>query len=310
MSIEPMPSRRRGLPIWVLSAVLPLMLSLGFVAGMGVAHVRLQKAGPLPSANPAKNPEPPTADPPGSATSTTPTPPLNSGMVAPARVQPVPTTGGNTNPDSSDSPPVATGPGRTDASGPTTGNPKPDNVYGSTRPTVAIKTIQEARLALINDQTGHSPIPQIDYQQMRNASGSVSLVGILNAEQYMTWEALLRRDPQSLDHWLQEAAGLVLGPSQTEQFALSWSLVETRTSVPNWALPSEVTALEDGRFLIVRYLAGTRPGQTHVDIRPLSSLGSEADPAASWSKYGPQIRFDSTDIYRPTGVTGTGPKKP
>jgi hypothetical protein len=312
VSIEPLPAPRRGLPTWVLSAVLPLMLSLGFVAGMGLAHVRLLQTDQRPTPKPSSRPVPSKGEVAGTTSSSDPTPPLNSGILSPARLQPAPSNGGNTTQDPSVIPPVATGGGRTTPPpGPSTGDSKPGNVYGdSPAPVAAIKTIQEARLALLNEQASHGSIPQIDYQQMRNASGTVSLVGILSAEQYMTWESILRREPESLTHWLQASADLVLSPAQGDQFALNWALVETRVSVPSWALPSEVTSLADGRFLIVRYLAGTSPGQSQVDIRPLSSLGSQADSTAAWSRYGPQIRFDDTDIYRPSGVTGTGPKTP
>lgn len=310
MSIEPLPSPRRGLPTWVLSAVLPLMLSLGFVAGMGLAHVRLLQTPQLPTPNPSSQPEPAKGEAANTPSSSNPTPPLNSGTLNPARLQPAPAGSDKPSPDPSVIPPVTAGNGQTPpATGPSTGDQRPGDVYGDS-PVASIRTIQEARLALVNDQAGRGPIPQIDYQQMRNASGTVSLVGILNAEQYMTWEAVLRREPESLQDWLQAAANLVLNPAQTDQFALNWALVETRLSPPSWALPSEVTALEDGKYLIVRYLAGTSPGQARVDLRPLSSLGSQADSTAAWSRYGPQIRFDSTDIYRPSGVSGTEPKKP
>jgi hypothetical protein len=190
------------------------------------------------------------------------------------------------------------------------GDTTPSNVYGNTPAPTTIRTIQEARLALVNDQAGNSPLEHIDYQQMRNADGSVSLVGILNAEQYMTWESVLRRDSQSLQRWLQLSANLVMSAAQTDRFGLSWALVETRVSVPTWALPSEVTALTDGRFLIVRYVAGASTDHPQVDLRPLSTLGAPADPTATWSRYGPQLRFDGTDIYRPTGTTDAAPKKP
>lgn len=193
--------------------------------------------------------------------------------------------------------------------GPVVTHPDPDHVYRVPPPTLpSIRTLTEARTALQSDRTGVALIPGLEYQEMRNADGSVSLVGMLSVEQYMSWEALLRRDPDGLKRWLQSAAELVLSPNQTDRFALSWALVETRVSVPHWALPSEVTALADGRFLVVRYLAGTTGlGEPTVAVREADSLGSPADPGAAWSRFGPQIRFDSTDIYRPTGVT---PKTP
>lgn len=293
---------RRGLPFWVLPAILPLALSLGFVVGMGLAHYRLLGApetvaqAPLPSDVDASTGE-------FIPSSPQPTLPLDAGTLVPAHVEPsepAPT-------DVAVDEPVPTTPATKD--GPVVTHPDPDHVYRVTPPTLpAVTSLAEARITLQNDRTGIALIPGLEYQEMRNADGSVSLVGMLSVEQYMSWEALLRRDPDGLQKWLQSAAELVLSPKQADQFALSWALVETRVSVPSWALPSEVTALADGRFLVVRYLAGTTGlGQPTVAVRAADSLGSPAEPGAAWSRFGPQIRFDSTDIYRPSGVA---PKMP
>lgn len=294
---------RRGLPFWVLPAILPLALSLGFVAGLGIAHYRLlERQEPLQQA-PVQAGEPPAV---GTSTpsSTQPPLPLETVTLNPAHVEPSESASGEVL-DPIDSPPMKPSTG----DGPVVDHPDPGHIYRVTPPTLpAITTIGEARAALQTDRTAIALIPGLEYQEMRNADGSVSLVGMLSVEQYMSWEATLRRDPAGLKRWLQAAADLVLSAKQTDRFALSWALVETRVSVPSWALPSEVTPLADGRFLIVRYLAGTAGlGQTEVAVRSADSLGSPADPTAAWARFGPQIRFDGTDIYRPTGVA---PKSP
>ncbi|HLO04231.1 MAG TPA: hypothetical protein VK191_14055 [Symbiobacteriaceae bacterium] len=290
---------RRGLPFWVLPAILPLALSLGFVAGMGLAHYRLLGR-PAPSQQTPVQAGAPTPKGNSAATSPQPTLPLETATLSPAHVEP-----------SEPTPAVVTDPPTkpTTSNGPVAGHPNPDQIYTVTNPgRPTITTIGDARTALQSDWTGIALISGLEYQQMRNADNSVSLVGMLSVEQYMSWEATLRRDPAALQHWLQAAATLVLNPMQTDRFALSWALVETRASVPSWALPSEVTPLADGRFLVVRYLAGTTGlGQPTVEVRAAASLGSPADPSASWSRFGPQIRFDGTDIYRPSGVA---PKSP
>jgi hypothetical protein len=306
LSAQPIP--RRGLPFWVLPAILPLALSLGFVAGMGLAHVRLTTS-QGPNNRPPVQPGAPSVEQPP-ATTITPLLPQEVATLSPAHLQP-PAPGPVADKPESGTVTQPLEPKPTAPSGPLGGPLNPDRVYKVTVPSrPAIRSIGEAKQALQDDRTGIALVGGIEYQQMRNADGSISLVGMLTVEQYLTWETILRRDPDALKRWLQAAATLVFGPEQADQFALSWALVETRVSVPSWALPSEVTPLADGRFLVVRYLAGTVGlGQPSVEVRQADSLGSPADPKAVWSRFGPQIRFDGTDIYRPSGV-GTTTKTP
>jgi hypothetical protein len=299
------PSRRPGLPLWVLPATLPLALSLGFVVGMAVAN-RLDRpiAAPTPhqtESAPAtatnEEPGPVSADP-------NPTTPLRSAPLSPARVkQPEPSSGPTTN-----APPISA-PTRTEGS--TTAPSRPSDVYGGSAvaDNAPIRTIQDAQLALIADRVGSGPVKGIDYQQMRNTGFGISLVGMLNWAQYQAWEEALRQDPAALERWLTKTAALAFGPDQTDRFAISWALVDTLPSVPPGIQPSEVTPLESGEFLVIRFLAGTkRPGEPAIELRRLDDLGAAAGGQEAWARYGPQIRFDSTDIYRPSGVTGTAPK--
>lgn len=296
----------RGLPFWVLPALLPLALSLGFVSGMGLAHYRsLPPQSPAPAA-PVQAGEPAPSTGPTSWELVT---PLETAMLNPAHLHPSePTTGApKTEEPVVDLVPLTPA----TSSGPTVSPLDPGQVYTVVRPSLPrAASIGAARLALQSDPAHIALIPGLEYQQMRNADGSISLVGMLTVEQYLTWEATLRRDPAALKRWLQSAAEIALSPAQADRFALSWALVETRPSPPSWALPSEVTALADGQFLVVRYLASaTGPDLLSVTVREADSLGSPANPEATWSRFGPQIRFDGTDIYRPTGTDGTTKKR-
>jgi hypothetical protein len=285
-----------GLPRWSLPAVLPVVLALGFVAGMAIATYW---PAPAPSSVqgkqlPPEDPQPQSqaAPRPDSSWQIATVPPLSPPRME-DRADAGPRTG--TGPAPEETPP-----------------PKPVHFTGPAH------DIREARLALLSDfgtyQTGAGTIT-LDYQQMRQAAMGRSLVGLISVADYARWEQALREDPAQLQAWLQKAAARVQEAAARDRFHLAWAVVDVVRYRPEGFTAGEITPLSNRTYLVIRPLASTVDHtKTEVALRPLSSLTAgavtPAEATAPWAVYGPVIRFDSNDLYRPLKAAGAKPIQP
>lgn len=274
-------------PVWALWAVAPLVVALGIVGGMAAATF-------LAAPSPASAGEKQAAQAPPAGTSS---------EAVPAG------TGASTGAPTSS----VTAPGWPSAeptvrpSAPTPGPTGPAQPPAAPR---VVKDLRDAQ-AELNDHfsrysDGSTTIDYIEYRVMRNVGLSVSLVGIVGGENYAAWNRALQQNPQRLRAWLETAAARVLPATSAENVFLAWAVVEVRPDRPTGFTAAEVKALDNGRYLVTRPLAATAdPGQTTVTLRPVVT-GTGGAPAQNtpWATYGPQIRGDSTDIYRPMGISG------
>lgn len=293
-----------GWPRRSLLWAVPAALALGFVAGVAIAvysPARSPRTLPSPASAAAAavgaptgqgEPAPLSPDAPSAGTLT---PVPQSIPVPPAEGSRLPAPVADARPDSAPVTPSA--PPRTPA--PATMN-----------------DARDARLALAREFNHYAgaaaQISQIDHQQMRNAGMSASLVGILSVEAYQGWQRAAHDEPHRLQAWLESAARKVLPAISQERFFLAWAVVDVRSDRPPGFSESEVTALANGRFLVVRPLASTiDPGEATVSLRtpPSPSGGAAVSGAGPWATYGPVLRFDATDLYRPLGTAGTKPKE-
>jgi hypothetical protein len=285
-----------GLPHWSLWAAVPVVLVLGFVIGMALASYGPGRA-PLP-----KQPGS-TAAPGGQNAANTP-----SGSAA---VPQADSSWRIVTPSADPPPPSPAHPwdiGRVDGRT----EPAPPKIQF----TGPANDIIEARKALAADysefKTGDSVL-RFEYQQMRGAAGLTSVVGMIAASDYPKWEAALRMDPDALERWLENAARRVQSAAIRDRFHVAWAVIDVQRDLPYGFADYEVIPLENRSFLITRPLAATVDHtQTEISVRPLESLAAAAanKPAAAtspWATYGPLLRFDTTDIYRPAGASSTQP---
>ncbi|HEY3366623.1 MAG TPA: hypothetical protein VGK74_16330 [Symbiobacteriaceae bacterium] len=277
--------KESGWPLWPLFAAIPVVLALGFVAGMGVATYR---PGVLTPGTLRTGPDQTTMAPPARTT----LPPGDSSWIIP--------TGAGTNLASGASPVTAPNP-IVPPPGPQAVSPDPQDVYFPG----AATTLDEARMALRTDfglyRAGGSVI-FVDYQKMRQASGSPTLVGIISVRDYDTWTSALQTNPDKLKAWLQGAAARVQAAAVKGGFHLAWAVVDVVRDRPNGFDDREVIPLDNRAFLVIRPLAATVDhAKTEISLRTAVELTQGAAGAVNspWATYGPVVRFDSTDIYRP-----------
>jgi hypothetical protein len=281
--------RPRGLPRWTLWAAIPVVLALGFVAGLAIASY---------APGPAAVASPPAAKP----------------NVPPVTVEPT-----TKSSDDSGWQIVTIGPanGR-NASG---FAQQPDNASSDvgTQPaphfTGKATNRLEARLALATDfpifQAGNISF-HAEYQLMRAGDGT-SLVGILAADEYPQWERAVREQPDALKSWLTRAAARVQDASAHDRFHVAWAVVDVLRERPTGFADAEVTVLENRTFLVIRPLAATLDHtKSDISLRPLASLlqsaaNQQVVATEPWAAYGPVIRFDADDLYRPLRTNGQQP---
>ena len=291
--------QERGWPRWALWAAIPVMLSLGFVTGLGLATYQ---AAPAP---PAQADAPPAGHQPAPDTAA-PTSPAGPGPTADQSWQ-VPESGllaNQTSPTLLEPPPIH----EPDLTAPAPGVlPPPSGVYNRPAP----QSLRDARTALAREffryQSGSVAI-RFDYQEMGHAGSRTSLVGLISVGDYRAWEAALASQPQALERWLESAVKKAAPALARDRFHLVWAVVDVVQSRPAGFADYEVTPLEDGTFQVTRPLAATVDyNSTLLSVRPLDSLRLSAagQPTASgspWATYGPLLRWDSSDIYRPTSA--------
>ena len=301
MEYLPEDERPRGLPPWVLWAALPVVVALGFVFGMGLAvYLPPPALGTAAASVPVKGTEPTGESQPTSSTSTGQD---SSWLIvtsdsARAPVQP------------------ASDPwdlGSSQVSTPAPAKPEP-----FTGPSL---NVRDARKALQYEygqyQADGVSIP-VEYQQMTQSASAtgLSLVGIISAEGYAQWEQALRLNPGGLKRWLESAALRAQPAAQTDRFHLAWAVVDVLREYPEGFATNEVIPLNNRTFLVVRPLAATEDHtKSSVVLRPLTSLAASASgrvvtDRTAWTAYGPLIRFDTTDRYRPDRTNGAIPLKP
>jgi hypothetical protein len=179
--------------------------------------------------------------------------------------------------------------------------------------------IVEARKALASDfselKVGSATIA-FEYQQMGQAGGTgKSVVGMIPASSYETWSTALRTEPDVLKKWLEDAARRVQSAAARDRFHIAWAVVDDLRDLPTGFADYEITPLENRTFLVIRPLASTVDyTKTDISLRPLASLDAAVanQPLTApgpWATYGPVLRFDATDMYRPLGVRDTRPVK-
>lgn len=282
-----------GLPLWALWAVAPVVVALGIIGGMAAATYFAPAAGTAPvQTQPSTAAQAPATAAPSSVT------------------QPAPT--GNTKPNTAS---VFTPPS-TEVTGGMEVPPVPRSgvipTSGNTPTGVprAVAGLSDAKAEL--DQyfgyytDGGATISNVDYQLLTNTGYSTSLVGMISVSDYAGWAAALQNNPQHLKAWLETAAARIRPALESERVFLAWAVLEVRRDRPAGFTDGEVKLLKDGTYLVTRPLASTAdPGQSTVALRPAASFAAgAAGTAGPWMTYGPQVRFDSTDKYRPVGSDG------
>jgi len=300
------PSHPRGLPPWTLWAAIPVILALGFVTGMAIASYT----------NPA-----------GSATREAPVaeeqvsvPPVQN--AAPAVTVPAPppdpswriVTSNNAANSPSNVISIPGLPGETPLEDGNIHSANPEPPPKFTGPAI---TIDDAKKALTSDFSSFAQggaAFRVEYQKMTHTNG-VALVGLIRVADYPAWEKAVREAPGELTKWLEDAARRVQPASSREGFHIAWSVVDVVDGWPGGFAKNELTLMDNGTYLVVRRLASTVDHtKTEISLRPLASLQESAankqvtssDP---WATYGPVIRFDSTDLYRPIRTLGHLPMK-
>lgn len=287
-------TRHHGLPRWTLAAAAPVVLAVGFVAGVALAVYW-----PASEAESPVVTSPPTAVPPVTGTSPavlTPSPPL----------PPSPTDDGQLA--------AADGPRASHRSGPL---PLPideptqfaspgmlDPWVEQSRPEA--KTLVEARTALAAEYNlfhvnGRKAF-QIDYQLARDANHNMVLIGIVKIADYPEWARAVRETPSLLENWLRAAAERAKPAALKEKFTLTWTIFEVVNDPPFGFASKEVSPLpRGGGYLVTRPLAAV----TNVE-RSTVTIATVDDPTrpvtateAPWAAYGPVLRFDPSDLYRP-----------
>lgn len=294
---------RTGWPRWALWSCIPVALSMGFIAGMALATYLpspsaapgpSEQGGPTQTAGTPGTPQPPKAN--------QPAPPQDSSWKIPNTPLPQPVM------PVQEDPPVNS----RITPGPQTVPPEPVWSYQNGPPR-DVRMARSALTAMYAEYTGAGPF-SVEYQQMRHAGLGTSLVGLLRVDEYEGWATALQREPEKLQRWLESAARLAQPAAERDHFHLSWAVVEVRRSRPAGFADAELTPLSDGSYLILRPLASTVDHtKEDVSLRPLATLttataGRPVNDGSPWATYGPVLRFDESDLYRPSGLTGTRPR--
>lgn len=307
---------RKGLPGWTLFAAIPLVLALGFISGIALSIYRplpTQTSGPV-QATPAP------AEQFGSATQQGPSlPPTDQGGAPPAasdaRSSPDgQRTGGTAHlpraiDDMPPSPSRTPGPS-TPRDGPTGSNTQPASAHERAE----VRTLVEARAVLTAEfdafRVDGQKLFSVDYQRARDIDYNVVLIGIVKISEYSEWIRAVNERPAQLEAWLKAAAERIQPAALKDKFTLTWTIYETVSDPPYGFASKEVTPDPRGGGYVV-----TRPLAAVTDVAKstiaIASTGtSPSRPASSsnpWAAYGPVIRFDPTDLYRPVPSTTTRP---
>lgn|GEM_PF-1903983 len=308
-------SSPRGIPRWLLFASMPLILSLGFVSGVALS---IYLAVPVPDSPPTTQegleshatPEE-TATSPGPAVQAGNLPDSSPpGLPIPPPTRPVDR--GIQLPPVIDDSPLRTapspGPGAP-ATGPVTSPSTPAATYG-----LAVRDRADARSALAAEFSRYLIDGEVaftvDYQVARDSRQNTVLVGIVKIGEYSEWVREVREHPDRLEAWLSRAAERVRPAAQKEGFHLTWTIFEVVSDVPYGFAAREVTRTPSGGYVVTRPLAAVVDvAKSSVAVASVADLsqGSAASLPGPWAAYGPVLRFDSTDLYRPVGTNSNKP---
>lgn len=275
----------RGLPRWAVWAFAPVALALGIIAGVAASAY-----GPWPA--PAREPaiQAPSAEEPPATAESPAAPP------APVVDQPEPT---------ETEPPAALAAEAAPLLPPAVDDFNSVPATPPVGPSVGeARTLVDARTALSTEfhtfTAGGREWFHVDYQMARDVNYDTMLVGIVKLAEYNNWLTAARDYRDELTRWLTAAARRVRDAAVNEGFNLSWALFEVVPDQPYGFLASEVTPLPRGQgYLVTRLLAAVTDfaGPT-VTIATVPGTGPVTDPDPA-AVYGPVLRFDSTDLYRP-----------
>lgn len=282
----------RSLPRWAVWAFAPLALALGIIAGVAASAY----GPPAAPAEPVSVQAPPEEEPPAPADD-------------PAAPGQMPGTGGS-EPADADAAPLP--PVETAALLPP---PVDDSTYAARIPAAVgpalaeVRTLIDARTVLAGEfaafTAGGRQWFQVDYQITRDINYDTMLVGIVKIAEYNNWVTAVRDYRDELTRWLTAAARRVRDAAVNEGFNLSWALFEAVPDRPFGFLASEVTPLPRGEgYLVTRPLAAVTDF-TGPTVALAAVITPDAGPVTTpgpSTVYGPVLRFDSTDLYRPPSV--------
>lgn len=174
----------------------------------------------------------------------------------------------------------------------------PGQAYGAKVPAGPPRNIDEA-MQTLNREYSRTTIAGVTlvvhgYFPMESAVNGQILAGTLTAQDYPAWETLVREQPEELQQWLEEAAQRVAPAAAASPFQVSWALVDVIAGPPLGYAHHELTALADGRWLVVRPLAASvyLPESARVYLRPGSALAGAATKESRpwsdpWATYAP-----------------------
>lgn len=301
---------RRGLPPWMLFAAVPLVLALGFISGIALSIYRPVQPVPTQTAGPGQTPTLPQVQP-GTAPSASPgdqggSPPTTGGLQGSTDGRQ--SSGTTTLPHAVDETPLpARIPGQNvPLENPAGSNNQPGNTYGRQE----VRSLVDARAVLTTEfgafRVDGQRLFTVDYQRARDIDYNVVLIGIVKISDYSNWVRATREYPHQLESWLRAAAERIRPAAMNEKFTLTWTIYETVSDPPYGFASKEVTPdPRGGGYVVTRPLAVvTNVAQTTIDIASGDSPASRAASTATpWTAYGPVIRFDPTDLYRPVKNT-------
>lgn len=309
---------RTGLPRWALFAATPFVLAVGFVTGIALSSfwpaserseqvARQEQTAPSDTSGNPSNPPPFTLPGPSSGSQSSGSGPAQASdghssagafPLPPAVDEPLPYLSRTYGPTGG-------------FESPATGSNRPIDVYGRRE----VRTLLEARAAL-NGEYDQFLIDgkeafAVDYQVARDANYNTVLIGIVKIADYDQWVRAVRDHPARLQSWLTGAAQRVRPAALNEAFTLTWTIFETVSTPPSGFASTEVTTIpRDGGYVVTRPLAAlTDADKATVTIAAVESQANlPASTRTPWATYGPVLRFDPTDLYRP--VRNTAPTKP
>lgn len=291
--------RLRRLPRWILPASLPLVIALGFVGGVLVSAYGPEIQPPSPP--PASSQTPGDTEPDVPPSDSEPEPDTTTVLPGPPEylvVSPLP----GVLPRDFDEP---------------LGLPEQGGAVGSEQPgpdaepaPLEVRTLVDARKALLAEfsryTSGGRELFGLDYQVARDANYRTILIGIVKIAQYDGWLKAVEEEPEKLLSWLRAAAERIKAAAEAENFRLVWTIFETVSDPPYGFLSKEVTPVPQGRgYVVTRPLAAvTDVSRSVVSLLPVDTSSTLPSTGGSpWSAYGPVIRFDPTDLYRPAPST-------
>lgn len=291
------PRRLRPLPRWILPASLPLVIALGFVGGILVSAY-----GPDPPAPPAGETTETVREPEAPPVDLEPEPERPIVLPTPAEYPAVSRLPGVLPRDFDEPLGLPEGAGRNGSA-----EPQPE----AEPPPREVHTLVDARKALQAEfgryTSGGRTLFELDYQVARDANYRTILIGIVKIAQYDGWLQAAEEEQERLLEWLRAAAERIRPAAEAENFRLVWTIFETVSDPPYGFLSKEVTPVPQGRgYVVTRPLAAvTDVARSTVTLLPVDTSSTLPSTGGSpWSAYGPVIRFDPTDLYRPAPSTG------